>query len=68
MSEADPSFGEAFVNGILESKQYILDNYGQYVEAYENFERGISNLPKQDVEDYIKSNVISFINTLKGNI
>lgn len=65
---ADPSFGEAFVNGILESKQYILDNYGQYVEAYENFERGISNLPKQDVEDYIKSNVISFINTLKGNI
>lgn len=65
---ADPSFGEAFVNGILESKQYILDNYGQYVEAYENFERGISNLPKQDVEDYIKSNVINFINTLKGNI
>lgn len=64
---ADPSFGEAFVNGILESKQYILDNYGQYVEAYENFEKGISTLPKHDVEDYIKSSVIDFINALKNN-
>lgn len=63
---ADPSFGEAFVNGILESKQYILDNYGQYVEAYENFERGISNIPKKDVENYIKDNIIDFISALKG--
>lgn len=63
---ADPSFGEAFVNGILESKQYILDNYGQYVEAYENFERGISNIPKKDVEQYIKNNIIDFISALKG--
>lgn len=64
---ADPSFGEAFVNGILESKQYILDNYGQYVEAYENFEKGISTLPKSDVENYIKSSVLDFINALKNN-
>lgn len=64
---ADPSFGEAFVNGILENKQYILDNYGQYVEAYENFERGISTLPKSDVEKYIKTSVIEFINALKNN-
>jgi hypothetical protein len=64
---ADPSFGEAFVNGILESKQYILDNYGQYVEAYENFERGIANLPRKDVESYIKSSVLQFIAALKNN-
>lgn len=63
---ADPSFGEAFVNGILESKQYILDNYGQYVEAYENFEKGIATLPKNDVDNYIKASVLEFINTLKG--
>ena len=65
---ADPSFGEAFVNGILESKQYVLDTYGQYVEAFESFERGISNLPKKDVEDYIKSEVFSFITALKQKI
>jgi hypothetical protein len=65
---ADPSFGEAFVNGILESKQYILDNYGHYVEAYENFENGLTNLPRTDVETHIKNNVIDFITALKQKI
>jgi hypothetical protein len=65
---ADPSFGEAFVNGILESKQYVLDKYGQYVEAYENFERGISDLPRTDVEDHIKSSILDFISAIKERI
>lgn len=65
---ADPSFGEAFVNGILESKQYVLDNYGQYVEAYENLELGLSNLPKKDVEQHIKDNILTFLETIKGKI
>lgn len=65
---ADPSFGEAFVNGILESKQYVLDNYGQYVEAYDNLENGLSNLPKKDVEEYIKENILSFLSAIKKKI
>jgi hypothetical protein len=65
---ADPSFGEAFVNGILESKQYVLDSYGQYVEAYENLETGLSNLPKKDVETYIKHNILSFLDAIKQKI
>ena len=65
---ADPSFGEAFVNGILESKQYILDNYGQYVEAYENFEAGINTMPRKDVESYIKENVIQFLDALRKKV
>lgn len=63
---ADPSFGEAFVNGILESKQYVLNRYGDYVEAYENLEKGLSNLPKSDVEQYIKENVLSFLQAIKS--
>jgi len=65
---ADPSFGEAFVNGILESKQYVLNNYGEYVEAYENLESGLNNLPKKDVEQYIKENVLSFLDAIKQKI
>ncbi len=65
---ADPSFGEAFVNGILESKQYVLDSYGQYTEAYDNLEMGLSNLPKRDVEDYIKENILSFLGAIKRKI
>lgn len=63
---ADPSFGEAFVNGILESKQYVLDSYGQYVEAYESLEAGLSKLPKKDVESYIKESVLTFIDAIKN--
>jgi hypothetical protein len=65
---ADPSFGEAFVNGILESKQYVLNNYGQYVEAYENLELGLSNLPRKDVESYIKDSVLTFLDAIKRKI
>ena len=63
---ADPSVGEAFVNGILESKQYVLDSYGQYVEAYESLEAGLSKLPKKDVESYIKESVLTFIDAIKN--
>ena len=65
---ADPSFGEAFVNGILESKQYVLNNYGEYVEAYETLEHGLSNLPKIDVEQHIKENILSFLDAIKKKI
>lgn len=65
---ADPSFGEAFVNGILESKQYVLDNYGQYVEAYENLELGLSNLPRKDVETHIKDSILTFLEQIKRKI
>ena len=65
---ADPSFGEAFVNGILESKQYVLNSYGQYVEAYETLENGLSNLPKKDVENYIKESVLGFLDAIKNKV
>lgn len=34
---ADPSFPIAFVNGILESKTYVLEQDGSYEELYDNF-------------------------------
>ncbi len=62
---ADPSFGEAFVNGILESKQYVLNTFGEYEEAYHNLELGLSDLPRKDVETYIKQNILEFIEAIK---
>ena len=62
---ADPSFGEAFVNGILESKQFILNTSGMYVEAYDKFEKGLADLPKKDVETYLKNNLLTFIEAIK---
>ena len=62
---ADPSFPKAFVNGILESKQFICSENGSFEEVYENFEKGISTLPNKEVEAYLKEQVLSFLDVIK---
>ena len=62
---ADPSAPDAFVNGILESKQFIIQENGTFEEVYENFEKGLASLPKREVEAYLKEQVLTFINAIK---
>jgi hypothetical protein len=62
---ADPSVPTAFVNGILESKQWILTENGNFEPLFERFEKNISNLPKSNKDQYLKEQVIAFINALK---
>jgi hypothetical protein len=62
---ADPSCPKAFVNGILESKQYVLKDDGYLEEVYNNFERSLLNLPRKDVQDYLKEQIINFFKVLK---
>lgn len=65
---ADPSFNKAFVNGILESKQFVVNSRGDFEETYENFEQSLNSLPKKDVEMYFMEQVLSFINEIKKKI
>jgi hypothetical protein len=62
---ADPSFPKAFVNGILESKQWVLSEDGKFEEDYDRFERGISSLPKHEVDSFLRKMVLEFINKIK---
>jgi len=62
---ADPSVPTAFVNGILESKQWILTENGNFEPLFERFEKNISNLPRNNKDQYLKEQVIAFINALK---
>lgn len=62
---ADPSFPKAFVNGILESKQWVLGESGQFEEVYDGFEKSISKLPKVQIEQYLKECIINFLNKIK---
>jgi hypothetical protein len=62
---ADPSVPTAFVNGILESKQWVLMDNGEFEQVYEKFESKISNLPKHNKDLYLKEQIIAFINGLK---
>jgi len=58
---ADPSFPKAFVNGILESKQWVLADSGKYEEAYSKFEKNIGKLPMKDVDVYLREQILKFI-------
>lgn len=62
---ADPSFPKAFVNGILESKQWVLSEDGKFEEDYDRFESSISTLPKHEVDSYLRKMVLEFINKIK---
>ena len=61
---ADPSYPKAFVNGILESKQWVLAEDGKYEEIYDHFERAVGKLPKKEVEKYLLERIMSFINKI----
>jgi len=61
---ADPSFPKAFVNGILESKQFVITQDGHYEEIYEDFSNRLRSLPRKDVETYLKEQIIEFFNKI----
>ena len=67
----DPSAPQGFVNGILESKEYIISG-GDYTEsslkrsqkAYKNIEEALTSLPKKDVNNYILKELENFFKTI----
>lgn len=63
---ADPSFPKAFVDGILESKQFVLKESGQYEEVYDSFSDALRHLPRNDVESFLKEQVVLFFRKLSS--
>jgi hypothetical protein len=61
---ADPSCPKAFVNGILESKQFIINSDGRLEEFYDRFENALKKLPRNDVQTYLKEQVMAFLSKL----
>jgi hypothetical protein len=62
---ADPSVPTAFVNGILESKSWVLADNGEFEPLYDRFEKSISSLPKKNADAYLREQFVAFINALK---
>lgn len=61
---ADPSCPSAFVNGILESKQFVLREDGRLEEHFDRFTNSISSLPRKDVDSYLKEQIIEFLSKI----
>lgn len=66
----DPSCIKAFVNGILESKEYNITENGVDEVVYNNFEKKISHLPRytDEKKQYIKENIMNFLRELTTKI
>lgn len=71
---SDPSYSEAMIHTVSESKQFILDNSsGQVVEFneenYRLFESRLSKLPKksEDRQQVIFEGIQNFLNSLRAN-
>ena len=61
---ADPSYPKAFVNGILESKQWVMVGDNKYEEIYDIFEESIKTLPKKDIDAFFRNKILTFINSI----
>ncbi len=61
---SDPSCPKAFVNGILESKQFIMNKDGKFEEAYSTFEKSIETLPTKELDAYLGEQVITFLDKI----
>lgn len=59
---------QAFVNGVLEARSWILDDNGFLVEAYDKFDADLAVLPRRGIEKdaKLKNAVINFINSIKN--
>ena len=75
---AEPSIGQfsesnanRFVNGILESKSFVINTHGQIIEEkYNTFEKKISKLPNTNISskkaEFLGSAVQSFFDSLRS--
>jgi len=62
----DPSVDTAFVQGILEAKEYVIKCDGGICQLYDDFEKKLETLPRHDVDTYMKESILDFINALKN--
>lgn len=63
----DPSYASAFVNGILESKEFIINSDNRFEEVYEKFQKGLGKYPSQyrdDINKHIQEQVLRFLNSI----
>lgn len=63
----DPSVATAFVNGILENKEYIISDDGRVAEAYGKLEKKLSKYPSRHrdaINEYIRESLERFLKSL----
>ena len=65
---SDPSCPKAFVDGILENKNFIITSDGTYEETYDKFEKSLDTLPRRELDVYLRQQVLDFLNKIGSNV
>jgi len=60
----DPSAPRAYINGILEKKEYVLEGGIICEKHVENFEKSLRVLPKHDVDSFLFKQLTGFLNNI----
>jgi hypothetical protein len=58
----------AWVNGILESKEFICNSDGRYEESFDRFEKGLSKYPskyKTEINEFLYEHVVKILKSFK---
>lgn len=67
----DPSVPDAFVSGVLESKQWMLQCDGticEWVQQQHNtLKKNVSKLPQHNKQEFLTEQILKFIKTLKNS-
>jgi len=60
----DPSAPGAFVDGILESKNFMINNHGDIIEvAYTNLEKSLNSLPTKNANEFLIDAINKYLNS-----
>lgn len=66
---SDPSVHSAFVEGVLESRTWMLDSNGECKECmdfmYKKLDKSLNTLPKKDANHYIQEQIQKFLSSLR---
>jgi len=61
----NPSIGQ-FIDGILESKQFMIDQHGDIIEMpLKNLEKNLASMPTNDKQTYVYNCLMNFIKEIK---
>ena len=62
----DPSVPTAFVDGILESRDWIINQDGSIAEqAFNELDKNLRNMPVTDSDDYLRTVILGFLKNYK---
>lgn len=67
----EPSVQKAMLESVMESREWIVKSDGTIIEcaanAYKQIDNTLSNIPKKDTDNFLREQLLSFINQIKQN-